>query len=172
MFDAGSLDLPLVQADRSALELMRVQCERLLDTLGWQGDLVERVRHELWRNGGDGVCSFDEVAEKLAVSTRTLRRMLAADGTSSSICSTASDAKRRCSCSGPLGPRSKKSPSASDTRRPRTSDAPSITGRGRPPGSTGARGAFPHVPTTGDCGKRNGGAMARGSRDTEADARL
>jgi AraC-like DNA-binding protein len=85
VFDAGSLDLPLVQADRSALELMRGQCERLLDTLRWQGDLVERVRQELWRNGGDGVCSFDEVAEKLAVSTRTLRRMLAADGTSFSL---------------------------------------------------------------------------------------
>jgi AraC-like DNA-binding protein len=82
VFDAGSLDLPLVQADRSALELMRVQCERVLDSLGYQGDFVERVRKALWRNGSDGVCSLEAVAEKLAVSPRTLKRMLAAGGTS------------------------------------------------------------------------------------------
>ena len=85
VFDAASLELPLVQADRSALQLMREQCERVLDGLGYKGDFVERVRRSLWRDGGEGVCSLDDVAESLALSTRTLKRLLAAQGTSFSI---------------------------------------------------------------------------------------
>jgi AraC-like DNA-binding protein len=82
VFDAASLTLPLVQADPVALRLMRDQCERALDALGYQGGFVERVRRALWRDGGRGVWSLENVAESLAVSTRTLKRMLAAQGTS------------------------------------------------------------------------------------------
>jgi AraC-like DNA-binding protein len=82
LFDAAFLDLPLVQADRSALQLTRAQCERTLDELGYQGDIAERVRHAVWRDGRDGFRGIDEVAENLAVSTRTLKRMLAAGGLS------------------------------------------------------------------------------------------
>ena len=82
VFDAAFLDLPLVQADRAALQLMRDQCERALDALGYQGDFVERVRRAIWRDGGAGVSSLEQVADDVAVSPRTLKRMLAAQGTS------------------------------------------------------------------------------------------
>jgi AraC-like DNA-binding protein len=82
VFDAAFLDLPLVQADRAALQLMRDQCERALDALGYRGDFVERVRRAVWRDGGAGVSSLEQVAEDVAVSPRTLKRMLAAQGTS------------------------------------------------------------------------------------------
>jgi AraC-like DNA-binding protein len=80
--DVAMLDLPLVQADRAALRLAREQCERTLDTLGREGDFVERVRRAIWNGDGQGVRSFDDVAENLAISARTLRRMLAAHGLS------------------------------------------------------------------------------------------
>ena len=82
VFDAASLARPLVQADPAALRLMRDQCERALDALGYQGGFVERVRRALWRDGGGGVWSLENVADSLAVSARTLKRMLAAQGTS------------------------------------------------------------------------------------------
>jgi AraC-like DNA-binding protein len=82
VFDAALLDLPLVQADRAALALMRDQCERLLDALGREGDFVERVRRAIWREGGAGVSSLERVADELAVSPRTLKRLLRAQGTS------------------------------------------------------------------------------------------
>ncbi len=82
VFDAAMLDLPLVQADRSALRLAREQCERALDTLAHEGDFVERVRRAIWVHEGEGVRSFERVAENLAISPRTLRRMLTARGLS------------------------------------------------------------------------------------------
>ncbi len=81
-FDAAMLDLPLVQADRAALRLAREQCERALDALGREGDFVERVRRVIWSEDGQGVRSFDSVADNLAISARTLRRMLATHGLS------------------------------------------------------------------------------------------
>ena len=48
-----------------------------LDALGYEGNLVERVRRAMWHEDGDGLRSLDEVAQSLAVSARTLRRMLA-----------------------------------------------------------------------------------------------
>lgn len=82
VFDAAFLDLPLLQADRAALALMREQCERMLDALGYQGGFVERVRRAIWRDGEAGVSSLEQVADDLAVSPRTLKRMLAVQGTS------------------------------------------------------------------------------------------
>ena len=82
VFDAQLLDLPLVQADRAALRLARDQCERALDALGYEGQLVARVRQAIWRDGGEGLRSFEGVAESLAISERTLRRMLTAQGMS------------------------------------------------------------------------------------------
>jgi AraC-like DNA-binding protein len=77
VFDAANLDLPLLQADRTALELTRSQCERALNALGYRGYFVDRVRRAMWHQDRDGFRSLDEVAESLAVSARTLRRMLA-----------------------------------------------------------------------------------------------
>ncbi len=82
VFDAANLDLPLLQADRAALELTRSQCEQALHALGYQGKFVERVRRAIGHEEGEGFRSLDEVAESLAVSTRTLRRLLAEQGLS------------------------------------------------------------------------------------------
>jgi len=82
VFDSTVLALPLVQADRAALRLARDECERALDALGYQGDFVERVRRAIGRSGGEGFRSVEAVAENLAISTRTLRRMLTAQGLS------------------------------------------------------------------------------------------
>ncbi|HTB72736.1 MAG TPA: AraC family transcriptional regulator ligand-binding domain-containing protein [Polyangiaceae bacterium] len=82
VFDSELLGLPLVQADPAALRLARDQCERALDALGYENDLVVRVRQALWQEGGEGLRSFEGVAEILAMSARTLRRMLTARGLS------------------------------------------------------------------------------------------
>jgi AraC-like DNA-binding protein len=82
VFDAAFLGLPLVQADPAALRLASDQCERALDALGYERDLVARVRQAVWEDGGEGLRSFEAVAENLALSARTLRRMLAARGLS------------------------------------------------------------------------------------------
>jgi AraC-like DNA-binding protein len=81
VFDSAILAMPLVQADRAALRLARDECERALDALGYDGDFVERVRRAI-RTGGAGFRSFEGVADNLAISSRTLRRMLTAQGLS------------------------------------------------------------------------------------------
>jgi AraC-like DNA-binding protein len=80
IFDAAFLDLPLVQADRGALRLAREECERALDVLDHQGDAIEKVREVVWTE--NGYRSLEKVAKTLAVSSRTLRRRLAAQGVS------------------------------------------------------------------------------------------
>ncbi len=82
VFDASYLDFPLVHADRAALRLAREQCERALDALGYDGDLVERTRRAIAGSDADGFRSLEQVAAHLAVSPRTLKRKLAALGTS------------------------------------------------------------------------------------------
>lgn len=81
VFDASILDLPLAMHDPAARNLAREQCERELDALGRQGQLVSRVRALLPRADG-GFRSLDEIARAIHVSSRTLKRQLAARGTS------------------------------------------------------------------------------------------
>jgi AraC-like DNA-binding protein len=81
VFDSAILAMPLVQADRAALRLARDECERALDALGYDSLFVERVRRAI-RTGGEGFRSVEGVAENLAISARTLRRMLTAHGLS------------------------------------------------------------------------------------------
>ncbi len=84
VFDAKVLDLPLTMADPAALRLARDQCEKELSALGYDGDLVTRVRGLVQRDAG-GFRSVDEVASALSLSSRTLKRKLAAQGTSFSV---------------------------------------------------------------------------------------
>lgn len=79
-FAASLLDLPLVSADPVAVQLARAQCERELAMLVDAG-LPGRVRAALVAPEG-GFRSVDEVARQVHVSTRTLKRKLAAAGTS------------------------------------------------------------------------------------------
>jgi AraC-like DNA-binding protein len=82
VFDAASLDWPLAHADRTALQLARQQCEHALDALGYDGNLIERVRRAIPAAERGGFRSLEEVASNLALSPRTLKRRLAARGTS------------------------------------------------------------------------------------------
>ncbi|HLK40422.1 MAG TPA: AraC family transcriptional regulator [Polyangiaceae bacterium] len=79
-FDAGVLDLPIVMADPGGLKLAREQCERELREIGADVTFVARARRALVTEDGMFL-SLEEVAERLALSARTLRRRLAAHGT-------------------------------------------------------------------------------------------
>lgn len=81
VFPKHTLDLPLVSADAAALELARERCEHELAQLGEGLQLIDSVRALIRRSEGD-VPTADEVARRLHVSTRTLKRRLAEHGTS------------------------------------------------------------------------------------------
>jgi AraC-like DNA-binding protein len=76
VFDRKVLDMPILMADRAAQRLAQEQCERELSALGYEGDIVMRVRAHLSKRG-DGFHSLDEVARALHTSERTLKRKLA-----------------------------------------------------------------------------------------------
>jgi AraC-like DNA-binding protein len=81
VFDAATLDLPLVLRDPAALQLARQQCERELNALGFSQSLSAGVRRVLLAEDR-GFRALEEVARRLGVSTRTLKRKLAGEGTS------------------------------------------------------------------------------------------
>lgn len=81
VFDADQLSLPLKMADAAALRLATEQCERELAALGTHTRISARTRALLGRTHS-GFPSIDEVAQALHVSPRTLKRKLAAEGTS------------------------------------------------------------------------------------------
>jgi AraC-like DNA-binding protein len=93
LIDPGVLDLPLTMADPVALRLARESCERELDALGSREQLVERTRallaDPLPTSGvPDHLASqpisfrtIEQVAKRLHVSVRTLKRRLAEEGT-------------------------------------------------------------------------------------------
>lgn len=85
VFDAAHLEAPIVTADRTALNLAQTMCERALDELGFDAELVDRVRRLFLggaTRGGPGFRSLEEVAKLLHMSPRTLKRRLAARGIS------------------------------------------------------------------------------------------
>lgn len=80
LFESAFFDVPFVTADPVAMQLAREQCERELATLGEGVRLLDQVR-ALLREQAEGVPTIDEVAKRLHVSTRTLKRKLADHGT-------------------------------------------------------------------------------------------
>jgi AraC-like DNA-binding protein len=86
VFDASILDLPVVTSDPAAMELARAQCDRELATRAEAGTdggtFLGSVRRAIAVRSGDGFRSLDEVAKKLHLSTRTLKRRLAEQGSS------------------------------------------------------------------------------------------
>ena len=79
VFDAGDLALPLTMADPVSRQIAYSACERSLEELGADGDVLARVR-ELLAGSQAGFRSLDEVASELHLSTRTLKRRLATVG--------------------------------------------------------------------------------------------
>ena len=77
IFDTSVLELPLVLRDPAAEKLARQQCERELDSLGYAQRTAAAVRRVL----ADRFLTVDEVARQLGQSQRTLKRRLAAEGT-------------------------------------------------------------------------------------------
>lgn len=87
VFDAALLELPLTMADPVAQHLAREQCQRALDALGYRGELSARVRELLplacdADAAGAGFRAQADLARRLHTSVRTLKRRLAAEGTS------------------------------------------------------------------------------------------
>ena len=80
-FDATYLDRPLSFADPATAELCKERCELLLAQLDSQGALVEEVRRVLIASPGE-FPGVEQVAHRLHLSVRTLRRKLAAERTS------------------------------------------------------------------------------------------
>jgi AraC-like DNA-binding protein len=76
VLDAATLDLPIVTADPMALRVARALCERSLEGLGYDIELVERVRR-LLASDEDGYRSLEQVAARMHLSSRTLKRRLA-----------------------------------------------------------------------------------------------
>jgi AraC-like DNA-binding protein len=81
VFPASILELPIVTADPVATQLARAQCDRELAALSEGGSFVGRVRSMIAR-GDEGTRSLEEVAHRLHLSARTLKRRLAGHGTS------------------------------------------------------------------------------------------
>jgi AraC-like DNA-binding protein len=76
VFDRALIDAPLVSADPASLRLAQEECARQLDARAARFPVVERVRRLVMRRDA-GVPSFEELAEALHLSPRTLRRRLA-----------------------------------------------------------------------------------------------
>jgi AraC-like DNA-binding protein len=79
-FDARLLETPFQLADATAQKLAADQCEKELAALDVSSGFSARVRERVLGEGG--VNDVDAVAKALAVSPRTLKRRLAAEGTS------------------------------------------------------------------------------------------
>jgi AraC-like DNA-binding protein len=81
VIDADLLDLPLPQADELTAATTERQCRELVDRRRARGGVAGLVRDELVGAPAD-MPDAEEVARRLAVSERTLRRRLAEEGTS------------------------------------------------------------------------------------------
>ncbi len=79
VFDASALTLPLTMADPVSRQLVYSELERSLEGLGAEQEILARVRGSVERTTG-GFRSLKEVASGLHISTRTLKRRLAAQG--------------------------------------------------------------------------------------------
>jgi AraC-like DNA-binding protein len=81
LIDAAQLALPYTMGDPVALQRARDECERILDSIEGAAPTAARVRSLLNRGTGR-LPALGEVAAGLHLSGRTLKRQLAAEGTS------------------------------------------------------------------------------------------
>jgi len=81
LFDSSLLDQPLPQGDRETSRYFRQQCQMLIARLKSQSHLADDVRMILLAKPGE-FPTIEQAAERLNLSTRTLRRRLKAEGSS------------------------------------------------------------------------------------------
>lgn len=80
-FDSSYLHRPLPMANTLAKDAYEKECRRVYSRLREQGTTLDRIRQELLYEG-EGFPSLEQLARRLNVSPRTLRRHLTAEGTS------------------------------------------------------------------------------------------
>jgi AraC-like DNA-binding protein len=81
LLDAESLDAPLPQANPQMARLCEEQCRQLLGRRRVRGGLAGQVRDRMLRKPS-AMPSIEVVADELHIASRSLRRHLAAEGTS------------------------------------------------------------------------------------------
>ena len=81
LFEASVLDAPYKMADPVLLQLACDQCERILASRGPDAPMSARVR-TLAMHGKGRPFSLEHIARVMRTSPRTLKRLLAAEGTS------------------------------------------------------------------------------------------
>ena len=81
IFDAGLLSKPLKLADPLAKKVLEAECAELCTRLREHASLKDRIRHEL-SFGPDGYPTLEQLARRINLSTRTIRRRLTMEGTS------------------------------------------------------------------------------------------
>ncbi len=79
VFDAHVLQHPLTMADPVSQQIAYSECERSLEELGPEKEILAQVRRLVARKNG-GFHSLEEVASELHLSPRTLKRRLATQG--------------------------------------------------------------------------------------------
>jgi AraC-like DNA-binding protein len=84
-FAAAQLELPVVQADPRLAAILDRHAQELLARLPPAGSLVQRVRAALAAELRGGNPSLEQIASKLGMGTRTVRRHLQEEGTSLSL---------------------------------------------------------------------------------------
>jgi len=80
-FDAAALDTPMPLQDAETSAICQQQCQLLLARMSKSGGFVERVRQCIVARPGY-FPDIDQVADKLHITGRTLRRKLSAEGSS------------------------------------------------------------------------------------------
>lgn len=81
-FDAASLDLPVVQSERSAKEFLRIAPENILLKYKNAQSLAARIRRRLRQELPHELPELDTIARELHTAPATLRRRLKAEGQS------------------------------------------------------------------------------------------
>jgi AraC-like DNA-binding protein len=83
IFSRDFLSRPLPMANSLSRHVYEMECKKLYSRLKEQGTTLEKIHQELLYH--EGFPSFDQLARRLNVSPRTLRRHLTAEGTSYKI---------------------------------------------------------------------------------------
>jgi AraC-like DNA-binding protein len=81
MFDATLLNKPLKHANSLTKKILEQECRQLLQRLNEHATIKEKIRHELMFAEED-FPTLDQLAQRINMPERTIRRKLTAEGTS------------------------------------------------------------------------------------------